>query len=1263
MSDFHLDDPRLTAYVLGELDEIEIAQLEAWLAKTPEAQAHVEGLRLLTEQVFTSLQAEAEQELPVRSEIEKTLQHVMSRSPIAEAASAPAKVSVEKPAMPAKSCKAQGNPSVLVAVISVAALLLAVTFSLRSPDPDDYRSSLASSKDHLPTVTFENRSVDALASSVGESIISENNDMTLALTDNSRFDSQLHLFGAAPDSNQPVQLGLSDGDVSGNGAGLPYGRAAGLKSFTARNTNDFDVNGDGPIVVDSRHQPSQPMEMSDKFTPYIVSGTAQTQGVPHSGVTGSNADGGQAASVATTPQPHYPYTNPQVPLGWRKQSLEWKDGHWSLQLNQSGAQSSQNGQAGPATKPQAMPFYSGHRFQFVDDFGLPQQSGPQQRGVANTSKPQAGDGGQPADNLGLTQRAVSNREHSSPAAKQPSQAVDGTQPASRPGLYFDKLNSMDGINPQVVAEGEMRMQAIRAAESESKAANASGSNESQAKLARAVTNFNSLMDQKRFEEANAVAKEVKGLAPQDPVAVTMELKSMFAIRNSQMDEAKSGKESNFYHTLQEVESSLANNPVANKENLDVDPKNWQSLEKHRMQIAPQAADGQSGSGVRILSTQLSTVNQPVPAIQSGEEAVALGGTVVSGRQINETDNSVGFRYVAPAASSQEGLELAATSGKRMESLRRKAYPYFTHRGPADFFGEASIQKIASNESYAPIKENEFLAAKESPYSTFSIDVDTGAYANIRRMLHNNIMPPPNAVRLEELVNSFDYTYEQPNEEHPVAITLNGMPCPWDASHDLVRVGIKARDINAKDRPPTSLVFLIDVSGSMKDANKLPLAQSALRLLVNELDEGDRIAIVTYSSNARVVLESTTEKETILAKIDELTAGGSTNGSDGLRMAYDVATKNLIEEGANRVIVCTDGDFNVGPSSDNAMFELIEQKLKSGVFLSVLGFGTGNLKDSKLEGIANRGNGHYSYIDQLEEANRVLVEHLTGTLYTVAKDVKLQVEFNPGYVESYRLIGYENRALADRDFNNDQVDAGEMGAGHTVTALYEIVPVEKREVAPEGVDALRYGKKPVEDPATEPVEEVKDVDEVLFVKLRYKQPQSDESVKLEVPLSREALNEANPDTSWASNVASFGMLLRESKFKGNATWDELVKRTQSQLDKGDVHEQRLEFLDLVLRARGLWRRANGLHPEMPPEYTSLEAREKAQCKKYQDLLDKILRPDDWHAYGSFFEFGHRRGDGFEGAEGLPDGYWVYVYPHWYVWGGAEQGSEGAGVQGR
>lgn len=523
---------------------------------------------------------------------------------------------------------------------------------------------------------------------------------------------------------------------------------------------------------------------------------------------------------------------------------------------------------------------------------------------------------------------------------------------------------------------------------------------------------------------------------------------------------------------------------------------------------------------------------------------------------------------------------------------------------------------SGTESYAPIVENDFILPRgEAALSTFALDVDTASYSNVRRFLTHNQLPPPDAVRLEELVNYFRYDLPQPEGEEPFSVTLEAASCPWNPVHRLVRIGLQGREIDLTQRPRTRLVFLLDVSGSMAPANRLPLVKESMKLLVKQLGENDRIAIVTYAGEAELKLDSTPgdQRETILAAIESLRAGGSTNGAGGIQLAYQVAARHFDKEASNRIILCTDGDFNVGVSSDDELVRMIEEKRKSGVFLSIFGFGYGNLKDSKLEGLANKGNGHYAYIDDLDEARKVFIEELTGMLYTIAKDVKLQVEFNPARVASYRLLGYENRLLQAEDFNNDQVDAGEMGAGHSVTALYEVIPtgavaaVEAR-VEPT-VDPLRYqsANEPgttsgsrASDPASStesppspasgsnadrpPLDPPPSTD-LLTVKLRYKQPDGETSVKREFPLPDEP-RASSKDLQFAAAVTGFGLLLRNSQHASGCNWDLVIELAEG--GKGDDPTgRRGEFVDLARHARRLWQASNrGLPPSgRIPQMTS------------------------------------------------------------------------------
>jgi Ca-activated chloride channel family protein len=469
----------------------------------------------------------------------------------------------------------------------------------------------------------------------------------------------------------------------------------------------------------------------------------------------------------------------------------------------------------------------------------------------------------------------------------------------------------------------------------------------------------------------------------------------------------------------------------------------------------------------------------------------------------------------------------------------------------------------TTEAYDHIRDHPFVLVSNDPRSTLSVDVDTASYSVVRRFLRDGSLPPKDAVRIEELLNYFRYDYESPSDNRPFAVHLEAARCPWKPDHRLVRIALKGRELPQGRRPPSNLVFLLDVSGSMDEPNKLPLVKSALRLLVNELGPRDHVAIVVYAGSEGLALPSTpaNEKAVILDALDSLSPSGATHGSAGLRLAYETAEASFIDGGVNRVILATDGDFNVGITNQGELVRIIEQKARGGVFLTALGFGMGNLKDSMLEKLADHGNGNYAYIDTLREARKVLVDQIGSTLVTIAKDVKLQIEFNPAAVKAYRLIGYENRVLAHQDFNDDTRDAGDMGAGHTVTALYELVPPGGAVDTP-AVDPLRY------QAPTRSMTGAKR-DELLHVKVRYKEPDGDRSTLVEVPLDDRDLTfeGASLDFRFAAAVASFGMVLRDSPYKGQATVDRTLEWAQSSLG-GDEGSLRAEFVTLVEKARAL-----------------------------------------------------------------------------------------------
>ncbi len=464
----------------------------------------------------------------------------------------------------------------------------------------------------------------------------------------------------------------------------------------------------------------------------------------------------------------------------------------------------------------------------------------------------------------------------------------------------------------------------------------------------------------------------------------------------------------------------------------------------------------------------------------------------------------------------------------------------------------------NREQYDRIYENKFLAVKDSPLSTFSIDVDTASYSNVRRFLNRNQMPPEDAVRIEEMVNYFTYNYPKPTDGKPFSITTKASICPWNPQHKLALIALQGKTLKEDEIPESNLVFLIDVSGSMNQPNKLPLLKKAYKMMVNQLTDKQRVAIVVYAGAAGKVLESTpgNNKYKILQAIDRLSAGGSTAGGAGIHLAYNIAKENFIKGGNNRVILATDGDFNIGASSNAEMIRLIEKKRDEGIFLTVLGFGMGNYQDSRLEQIANKGNGNYYYIDTNKEAKKVLVSELGSTLFTIAKDVKIQVEFNPAQVKAYRLIGYENRLLAKEDFNDDTKDAGELGAGHSVTALYEIVTVDSSEEFGD-VDDLVYQQK-----------KVISSDDLMTVKLRYKEPDGNKSKLIKKVIKNNEITEAlQGNFQFAASVAEFGLVLRNSKFKNNASYDNVINNAEHSIGK-DSFGYRKEFIDLVKKAQSI-----------------------------------------------------------------------------------------------
>ncbi len=526
-------------------------------------------------------------------------------------------------------------------------------------------------------------------------------------------------------------------------------------------------------------------------------------------------------------------------------------------------------------------------------------------------------------------------------------------------------------------------------------------------------------------------------------------------------------------------------------------------------------------------------------------------------------NTLGTKF--KSSPSVDAILNPSAVSPQMHTGRKEArvHRLESHSSGSSYNQLRAHREPANREAYAHIEENGFRQVSDEPLSTFSADVDTASYSNMRRFLREGRRPPKDAVRIEELLNYFDYDYVAPKGRKPVAVNWELGPCPWNADNVLVQVGLKSKPIPSAKVPPRNLVFLLDVSGSMNQPDKLPLLQRSMGLLIDQLREQDMVSIVVYAGASGLVLAPTSgdRRAAIREAVLSLKSSGSTNGAAGIRLAYQMAQHAFIKGGINRVILATDGDFNVGTTSDGELTRLIESKRKTGVFLSVLGFGRGNLQDTKMELLADKGNGNYAYIDDIQEGRKVLVEEAGATLATVAKDVKLQVEFNPATVAEYRLVGYENRRLRNEDFNDDTKDAGEMGAGHTVTVLYEIVPAGKGSKGKPRVDPLKYQEKRAVTGAAS--------DELMTVKVRFKRPDADQSRLLAVPVrgAIRALGKTSDDFRFAAAVTEFGMLLRDSPHKGTSSFEGAAKLARKAKGE-DPHGYRAQFVQLIGEARSL-----------------------------------------------------------------------------------------------
>ena len=522
-----------------------------------------------------------------------------------------------------------------------------------------------------------------------------------------------------------------------------------------------------------------------------------------------------------------------------------------------------------------------------------------------------------------------------------------------------------------------------------------------------------------------------------------------------------------------------------------------------------------------------------------------------------------FRYNFLVSATKKTIELIEVPPEIVVEVEEEADAEFMYSKSAPVMSYAVVQELDYNtEEYDHIEENGYQLTTNNPLSTFSIDVDGASYANTRRFIKEGTLPPTDAVRIEELINYFSYDYEQPVGKKPFSSHTELSVCPWDDEHYILHIGIQGMKKPKSELPKSNLVFLLDVSGSMDSPDKLGLVKKSMKMLVNQLNEDDRIAIVVYAGSSGLVLPSTPvrKKDEILHSLEKLRAGGSTAGAEGIQLAYKIAEEHFIKNGNNRVILCTDGDFNVGISSQGELVRLIEEKRKTGVFLSVFGFGAGNLKDSKMEQLANHGNGNYNYIDNLTEAQKVFVNETGGTLLTIAKDVKIQMEFNPGIVGAYRLIGYENRLLDDQDFNNDKKDAGEIGAGHSVTVLYEIIP--KGKPLPEGlnIDELKYQEKTSNESFAH---------ELATLKIRYKEPKGESSSLIEKRVEHTVtpFGQSTVNMKFSASVAAWGMLLRNSDHKGNTSFDKVIEWGLSGRGS-DEYGYRGEYIQLVRLSKAL-----------------------------------------------------------------------------------------------
>ncbi|MFK8111870.1 MAG: von Willebrand factor type A domain-containing protein [Rubripirellula sp.] len=693
------------------------------------------------------------------------------------------------------------------------------------------------------------------------------------------------------------------------------------------------------------------------------------------------------------------------------------------------------------------------------------------------------------------------------------------------------------------------------------------------KVAAMLGSFNEMILNEQYDDAEEYAFHIAKLHPEDPVSELMVRSSQMALQLRAVTNSSSSDNTSSTPVQGEVVMQGTTGVDSVKEVLgDSDAVQPPGLSQAEVGMRG-TGDSNATQAARQFDPELGFGYKPPEDLL--DDAAALAGPLPAKEEMGRGNGGLAAEprpmtlddYVDADQDIDGTIWRGKTQGKQPQDggmMGMQGTDGMDMMVGGGMWGGGMAEGIVVGDRFAPMQDNEFAKVSDAPLSTFSIDVDTASYAKVRSMLNRKALPAPDSVRIEELLNYFDYGYAQPAEdsEHPFAATMQIATCPWAPTHRLARIGIKGRTIEGA-RPSSNLVFLLDVSGSMDEPDRLPLVIDGMKMLTSQLTENDRVAIVVYAGAAGTVLDSTRgdQKRAILKALDRLKAGGSTNGGQGIQSAYDIARDNFVVGGTNRVILCSDGDFNVGVTGTDALVELAQENAKSNVFLSVLGFGIGNHNDAMMEQISNHGNGNYAFIDNRAEAKKVLVDELGGTLVTIAKDVKIQIEFNPREVASYRLIGYENRVMAAKDFNDDRKDAGEIGAGHTVTALYEIVPTAKADGQPV-VDDLRYQRRIK-------FSELADSGELLTLKLRYKQPEGQKSRLIDFPVKDAGLefSEADRDFKFAAAVAAFGMVLRDSPHKGLATMAGIAKLARDGA-RGDMTGRRIEFVELVSQTRQL-----------------------------------------------------------------------------------------------